>query len=91
MQLQTETFHEWGKIHQYVVSCRQGQAHDSRQHEDRESNEVGASDLRVSTVKVPGDIQLAKQEENGRDEVRIDIDRLVLDIRSAAERSVSVI
>jgi hypothetical protein len=39
-----------------------------------ESNGIGASDPRVSAGKVLLDIPLAEQEENGRDEVGIDVD-----------------
>ena len=82
-------FHVLGVVHQGVVRRRQRQTRDGRQHEDGESNEIGASDPAVSTGKVLLDIPLAEQEENGRDEVGIDVDRLVVDIRPTAERSVS--
>ncbi len=84
-------FYVLGVVHQGVVRRRQRQARDGRQHEDGESNEIGASDPGDpgSACKVLLDIPLAKQEENGRDEVGIDVDRLVVDIRPTAERSVS--
>ena len=82
-------FHVLGVVHQGVVRRRQRQARDGRQHEDGESNEIGASDPGVSASKVLLDITLAEQEENGRDEVGIDVDRLVVGIRPTAERSVS--
>jgi len=78
-----------GVVHQGVVRRRQRQARDGRQHEDGESNEIGASDPRVSASKVLLDIPLAEQEENGWDEVGIDVDRLIVDIRPTAERSVN--
>jgi len=89
VQSQAEMFHVLGVVHQGVVRRRQRQARDGRQHEDGESNEIGASDLGVSAGKVLLDIPLAEQEENGRDEVGIDVGRLVVDIRPTAERSVS--
>lgn len=82
-------FHVLGVVHQGVVRRRQRQARDGRQHEDGESNEIGASDPGVSAAKVLLDIPLAEQEENGRDEMGIDVDRLVVDIRPTAKRSVS--
>ena len=82
-------FHVLGVVHQGVVRRRQRQARDGRQHEDGESNEICASDPGVSAGKVLLDIPLAEQEENGRDEVGIDVDRLVVGIRPTAERSVS--
>lgn len=57
-----------------VVRRRQRQARDRRQHEDGESNDIGASDPGVSAGKVLLDIPLAEQEENGREEVGIDVD-----------------
>lgn len=78
-------FHVLGVVHQGVVSHRQRQARDGRQHEYGESNEIGASDTGVSAGKVLLDIPLAEQEENGRDEVGIDVNRLVVDIRPTAE------
>ena len=89
VQSQAEMFHVLGVVHQGVVRRRQRQARDGRQHEDGESNEIGASDPGVSAGKVLLDIPLTEQEENGRDEVGIDVDRLVVDIRPTAERSVS--
>lgn len=82
-------FHMLGVVHQGVVRRRQRQAGDGRQHKDRESNEICASDPGVSAGKVLLDIPLAEQEENSWDEVGIDVDRLVVDIRPTAERSVS--
>ncbi|KAI4263416.1 MAG: hypothetical protein L6R42_001436, partial [Xanthoria sp. 1 TBL-2021] len=89
VQSQAEMFHVLGVVHQGVVRRRQRQARDGRQHEDGESNEIGASDPGVSAAKVLLDIPLAEQEENGRDEMGIDVDRLVVDIRPTAKRSVS--
>ena len=66
--------HVLGVVHQGVVRRRQRQARDGRQHVDGESNEIGASDPGVSAGKVLLDIPLAEQEENGRDEVGIDVD-----------------
>ena len=82
-------FYLLGVVHQGMVRRRQRQARDGRQHEDGESNEIGASDPRVSAGKVLLDIPLAEQEENGRDKVGIDVERLVVDIQLTAERSVS--
>lgn len=82
-------FHVLGVIHQGVVRRRQQQARDGRQHEDGESNKIGASDPGVFSGKVLLYIPLAEQEDNSRDEVGIDVDRLVVDIRPTAERSVS--
>ena len=73
-------FHVLGVVYQCVVRGRQRQARDDRQHEDGESNEIGASESRVSAGKVLVDVILAEQEEYGRDEVGIDIDRLVMDV-----------
>lgn len=78
-------FHMLGVVHQGVVRRRQRQAHDGRQHEDGESSKIAVSDPGVSAGKVLLDIPLAEQEENGRDEVGIDVDRLVVDIRPTAE------
>lgn len=72
-----------------MVRRRQGQARDGRQHEDGESNEIGASDPRVSAGKVLQDIPLAEQEDDGWDEVGIDVERLVVDIQPTAEGSAS--
>ena len=82
-------FHILGVVHQGVVRRRQRQASNGRQHKDGESNEIGASDPGVSADKVLLDIPLAEQEENGRDEVGIDVDRLVVDIQPTAERIVN--
>lgn len=61
-------------VYQGVIRRRQHQARDGRQHKDRESKEIGASDPGVSAAKVLLDIPLADQEGNGRDEVGIDVD-----------------
>ena len=53
---------------------------------DGESNEIGAREPGASAGKVLLDIPLAEQ---GRDEVGIDVDRLVVDVRPTTERSVS--
>lgn len=82
-------FHVLGVVQQGVVRRRQRQARNGRQHEDGESNKIGPSDPGVSAGKVLLDIPLAEQEENGRDEVGIYVDRLVVDIRPTAERSVN--
>lgn len=74
VQSQAEMFHVLGMVHQAVVRRRQRQTRDGRRHEDGESNEIGASDPGVSAGKVLLDIPLAEQEENGRDEVGIDVD-----------------
>ena len=55
-------FHVLGVVHQGVVRRRQRQALDGRQHEDGESNEIGASDPGVSAGKVLLDIPLTEQE-----------------------------
>lgn len=89
VQSQAEMFHVSGMVHQRVVHRRQRQTRNGCQHEDGESNEISASDSGVSAGKVLLDIPLAKQEETGRDEVGIDIDRLVVYIRQTAKRSVS--
>ena len=76
-------------VQQGVVRRRQRQARAGRQHEGGKSNAIGASDPRVCAGKVLLDIPLAKQKQNGWDEVGIDVDRLVVDIQPTAERSVS--
>ena len=78
-----------GVVHQGVVRRRQRQAGDGRYHVDGESNEIRASDPRVSTGKILLNVPLAEQEENCWDEVGKDVDRLVVDVRPTAERSVS--
>ena len=82
-------FHVLRVVHQGVVRRRQRQARDGRQHEDGESNEISAGDPGVSAGKILLNIPLAEQEENGRNEMGIYIDRLVVDKRPTAERSVS--
>lgn len=72
--------HVLGVVYQGMVRRRQRQARNSRQHVDGESNEIGATDPGVSAGKVLLNIPLAEQEENGGDEVGIDVDRLVVDI-----------
>lgn len=74
-------------VHQGVLRRQRRQARDDRQH-NYESNGIGASVPVVSAGKVQQDIPLAKQEENSRDEVEIDVDWLVVDIQPTAERSV---
>lgn len=78
-----------GVVQHGVVRGRQRQTRDGRQHKDGESNKVGGSNPGVSAGKVLLDKPLAEQEDNGRDEVGIDVDRLVVDIRPAAERNAS--
>ena len=80
VQSQAEMFHVLGVVHQGVVRRRQRQARDGRQQVDRESNDIGVSDCGVSAGKVLLNVPLAEQEENGRDEVGIDIDRLVVNV-----------
>ena len=82
-------FHVLGVVHQGVVRRRQRQARGGRQHKDGESNNIGASDPGVSATEVLLDIPLAKQEENGRDKVGIDVGRLIVEIQPTAERSTS--
>jgi hypothetical protein len=60
VQSQAEMFHVLGVVHQGVVRRRQRQAHDGRQHEDRESNEIGASNPGVSAGKALLDIPLTE-------------------------------
>ena len=79
----------WEWVHQGVVRRRQRQARDGRQHENREGSEIGASAPGVSAGQVLLDIPLSEQKNSGRDKVRIDVDRLVVEIRPTAERSVS--
>lgn len=67
-------FHVLRVVHQGVVRRRQRQACNSRQHEDREGNGIGTSGPGVSAGKVLLDIPITEQEENGRDEVGIDVD-----------------
>lgn len=82
-------FHVLGVVQQNVVRRRQRQACDGRQHEDGESNKISTSDPGVSAGQALLDKPLAEQEENGRDEVGIYVDRLIVDIRPTVERSVS--
>ncbi|EXL90212.1 hypothetical protein FOIG_16530 [Fusarium odoratissimum NRRL 54006] len=58
-------------------------ARDGCQHEDGKRSEIGASDPGVSAGKV----LLAEQGENGRNEVGIDVDRLIVDIQQTVQRS----
>lgn len=68
-----------------MVRGRQRQAQDGRQHEDGKGNKVGCRNSSVSAGQVLLDVPLAQQEEDGRDEVGIDVDGLVVYIRPTAE------
>lgn len=68
-----------GVVQQGVVRRRQRQAHDGRRREEGPNSEIGASDPGVSAGML--EITRAEHEEKGRDEVGIDVDRLVVDIR----------
>ncbi len=80
VQPQTNTFHVFGMIQQGVVRCRQPQAREARQHEDGDDNGIGGSEPGISAGKVLLNVNLAEQEDKARDEVSINVDRLVVNI-----------
>lgn len=82
-------FHVLGMVRKGVVYRRKQQARGSRYHKDGESNQIGSSDPRVSASKVLLYISLAEQEQKGRNEVGIYVDRLVVQIGQTAERIVN--
>lgn len=81
------TRREW--FQQGMIRSRQRQARNGRLHEDRKRKEVGASDNGVPAGKVLLEVPPAEQEEDGRDEVGVDVDRLVVHVRPAAEGGAS--
>jgi hypothetical protein len=69
-----------------MIKSRRCIAHGRRKHEGRESNKIGASNSGICASKVMQDIPLAEKEDNGWNEVGIDVDRLVMEIPPTAKR-----
>ena len=84
VQAQTNMFHVFGMIQQGVIRCRQPQAGEAGQHEDGDDNGIGGGEAGISAGQVLLNINLAEQEDQGRDEVRPNVDGLVVNVRPAA-------
>lgn len=73
-------------IHQSMIERRRCIAKSRRQHKDGEGNVVGARNARIFASEVVQEIPLADEEDDGRNEVGVDIDRLVVKILPTAQR-----
>ena len=82
-----EMVHSVRVIHQSIIHSRECIANGRRKYEGWECKKIVASHFGISASKVLQDEPLAEEEDDGRDEMGIDVDRLVVEIRPAAERS----
>lgn len=73
-------------VHQSMIKSRKCIANSRRKHKDWGSNKIGASDAGIFASNILQDIPLAEEEDNGRNKMGVDVDRLVVEIPPTAER-----
>lgn len=80
-----ELIHGAGVVHQSVINSRRCIADGCWKHEHRQSYKIGVGHFGMTGNKVLGDVPFAEEKDDGRDEMGVDVDGLVVEVTPRTE------
>jgi len=77
--------HGAGVVHQRVIKSRECIADGCWKHEHRQSYKISVRHLGMTGSKVLRDVPFAEEKDDGRDEMGVDVDGLVMKVTPRTE------